>query len=611
MPSGTHILVDCPLGHPQALTTHYKLPRSTPSYAASASRFRFVLPNLDSVDPATIDAVLLTNSSSWLGLPYLTERTTFRGEILASEAAAQLGSIVLEELVASFGDDVGYIQIGYELQPMFSLHELRSCMAKIQRVSHNQILRLGSDLMAVPVSSGFNLGSTNWILDTSATKIGIVGVSSVSQPQHSSRINTEALNDCSIWIFHGSIAADHSVSPIASINSLCERIAMAVDRGGNVILPIGPCGYLYDLLDIISKHLRALGMSQFPMHYVSPVAKRSLHMANILGEWASTESQENLYSASTPLTHGELLEHKRLYLHPTPASILRMKGPYIIFTDHASLLSGSVRGLVAAYRQDPNSVLILTDPSFTDQSRLTSFMPLKMKIQSLPIDTSLTLQQIAALLDSQTSPKIALFPSLPHLYPILAKSLAPSAGRVRCLFSQTLGELMEFPLGAQKYKALLSEESASEITPRLANSWQHSLSTVRGHFRLGPNETMIVSLDPPASSSSSSSGGGGSGAGAGGGGAAHSDILLDHPILVANSAGIERFVAACEQCLQHGSESSSVHVVRDGSTTTLIETHHHVRVAIDGQGLSVAITAEDLEWIQKIRRLIPECFGTL
>lgn len=58
-----------------------------------------------------------------------------------------------------------------------------------------------------------------------------------------------------------------------------------LQRRGNVLLPVHPCGALFELIAIIHDYIHMRGFVETPMHVVSPVAKRSLHLANIQGEW--------------------------------------------------------------------------------------------------------------------------------------------------------------------------------------------------------------------------------------------------------------------------------------------------------------------------------------
>ncbi|KAH7725426.1 integrator complex subunit 9 isoform X1 [Aphelenchoides avenae] len=58
--------------------------------------------SLDSVAVESIDAILVSNWMSLLALPYFTEREDFRGSVYATEPTAQLGGLVMEELIDFF-----------------------------------------------------------------------------------------------------------------------------------------------------------------------------------------------------------------------------------------------------------------------------------------------------------------------------------------------------------------------------------------------------------------------------------------------------------------------------------------------------------------------------
>ncbi len=110
-----------------------------------------------------------------------------------------------------------------------------------------------------------------------------------------------------------------------------------ISEKGSAIFPISPIGQIYDLIRHVSNRLKGAGLSHTPLHVVSPIAKQSLHLSNICGEWyiltfetyayrMRPELQANLFlpaqfGPSMPLVHGDLIEEKSLFYHDTLESL--------------------------------------------------------------------------------------------------------------------------------------------------------------------------------------------------------------------------------------------------------------------------------------------------
>ena len=59
----------------------------------------FGLPDLSLVDMSNIDAILISNYTNLLSLPYVTEETGFRGMIFMTEPCLQFGRLFMEETI--------------------------------------------------------------------------------------------------------------------------------------------------------------------------------------------------------------------------------------------------------------------------------------------------------------------------------------------------------------------------------------------------------------------------------------------------------------------------------------------------------------------------------
>ena len=167
------------------------------------------------VDPATVDCVLLTNFNNALGLPCITEcpppgggggggerrsdinndedvveTAGFEGMVLATEPTAQLGKLLIDELIsfASASNSAGQLCLPYTKE------EAERSMAKINRLSYGQTRDIGGGWTAAPQASGHCLGGSNWLITSATHRIAIIGASSMSpHVRHPSPLNFSAL----------------------------------------------------------------------------------------------------------------------------------------------------------------------------------------------------------------------------------------------------------------------------------------------------------------------------------------------------------------------------------------------------------------------------------
>lgn len=82
--------------------------------------------------------------------------------------------------------------------------------------------------------------------------------------------------------------------------------------GGNVLIPCYPTGVVYDLFEFLSGKMQELGVSNYPMFFISPVSDVSLAYSNILAEWLSSVKQNKVYVPDEPFPHAMLVKNYKL-----------------------------------------------------------------------------------------------------------------------------------------------------------------------------------------------------------------------------------------------------------------------------------------------------------
>lgn len=173
----------------------------------------------------------------------VTEGTGFSGTVYATEPTLQIGRFFLEELVE-------YIEVApkanvavqwkemLNLLPaplneafkpkswkhMFSTEAVQNSLARVQIAGYDEKLDVFGALTVSPVSSGFCLGSSNWVLSSGHEKISYISGSS-TLTTHPRPINQIALKNSDVVIMSGLTQAPH-VNPDSMLGELCMNVGM-------------------------------------------------------------------------------------------------------------------------------------------------------------------------------------------------------------------------------------------------------------------------------------------------------------------------------------------------------------------------------------------------
>lgn len=184
--------------------------------------------------------------------------------------------------------------------------------------------------MATPVSSGYCLGSSNWVLSTAHEKICYVSGSS-TLTTHPRPINQPALKHSDVLILAGLTQAP-TVIPDTKLGELCMNVgefqltseyynstfidihfpALTIRNNGSALIPCYPSGVVYDLFECLTQNLENVGLNNVPMFFISPVADYSLAYSNILAEWLSSAKQNKVYIPDEPFPHAFYLKNSKL-----------------------------------------------------------------------------------------------------------------------------------------------------------------------------------------------------------------------------------------------------------------------------------------------------------
>ncbi|VDI17077.1 integrator complex subunit 9 [Mytilus galloprovincialis] len=280
----------------------------------------------------------------------------------------------------------------------YTKHDIQSCVARVQTVGFNEKRNLYGALTISSCSSGYAIGSCNWVITSEYEKVCYVsGTSTLTT--HPKPVDQASLRNSDVLIL-SCLTQTPSNNPDAMIGDFCVNAAVTLKNGGNVLVPCYPSGITYDLFECLSGHLDSCGLSQVPLYFVSPVSDSALAYSNIFAEWLSASKQSRVYLPEAPFPHAELVAIGRLKNCKSIHDGLSedFKPPCVVFSGHPSLRMGDAVHFLEMWGNSSSNTIIFTEPDFPFVEALSPYQPLQIRVCYCPIDTCLRFSQANKLI---------------------------------------------------------------------------------------------------------------------------------------------------------------------------------------------------------------------
>lgn len=446
----------------------------------------FSVPEISITDLSQVDAILISNHNTILALPYITEYTGFQGIVYCTDPTLQMGRLYMEELVTYMernpkskvcsqwkADNILKLlppSLKDTVRPRmwkkcYTRHDINSSLARVQLVGYNERRDIYGALTVLACSSGYSIGSCNWVITSEYEKICYVaGTSTLTT--HPKPVDQAPLRNSDLLIV-GCLTQTPTVNPDAMIGEFCVNAAVTLKNGGNVLVPCYPSGITYDLFECLSGHLDTCGLSTIPLYFLSPVSDSVLAYSNIFAEWLSTVKQSRVYLPEPPFPHAELVTLGRLkhFTNIHDGLNTDFKTPCIVFTGHPSLRMGDAVHFLEMWGKSSGNTIIFTEPDFPYLDALAPYQPLPMRVCYCPIDTSLNFSQANKLIkdlkpshlvvaETYTHPPV----SMPHRTDFVIEWEAGPLTYKR-------GEILALPIKRQFESVEISPELAASLDP--------------------------------------------------------------------------------------------------------------------------------------------------
>ncbi|VDN53875.1 unnamed protein product [Dracunculus medinensis] len=145
---------------------------------------------LHCISMESVDAILISNWMSLIALPFFTENTGFHGTVYATDPTLYIGRLIMEELLEFFdrinrehkGNEWKEMDIfktfpnlpssdPREWRPFYSRADMENSLTRVQMTSFRESVNIHGVASAAAYSSGYSIGSCNWIIHTECEKV--------------------------------------------------------------------------------------------------------------------------------------------------------------------------------------------------------------------------------------------------------------------------------------------------------------------------------------------------------------------------------------------------------------------------------------------------------
>ncbi|XP_020592966.1 integrator complex subunit 9 homolog [Phalaenopsis equestris] len=527
--------------------------------------------NLHLWDVSLIDVVLISSPAGMLGMPFLTRNPRFSAKIYATEATMKIGRFMMDDLISmhseyvmfyghdektSFPDWMGWEELGRlslkakevvmgedgeELGcwlPLYSAADVDICMEKIQPLKYAEEACYNSILVLKAFSSGLDIGSCNWRINSPRRNFVYLSTSIFESPiaidfdyrslegadillfSDMSAINDieEECNliggsqsdlnkdDKDLHVGNASIPraclAEDELSEFLADNCeileendkmsfITSYIVDSVREGGSVLIPIGQLGTVLQLLEQISDLLKSLSL-EVPIFIVSTTAEQTLAFTNAIPEWLCKKRQQKLFCGQPLFGHAELITEKKLHVFPLLYSsdlLLAWQEPCIVFAPHWSLRLGPAIHLLSRWHADSRCLLILQQ-GIDAEVALLPFKTVLMRVLECSFISGIQKHKIFPLL-SFLHPKLVLFPE--DLRPLCTSQPNISFS----LLFYSVNSTLRVPSLQNNFEGRLATDLVFQLQPRRLYSKEMAIARLIGKLVLSRGKYLLVSPKKP------------------------------------------------------------------------------------------------------------------
>jgi len=405
---------------------------------------KFDLTSFDNIDLALVDVILISNLDNLLALPYITEYSKFKGKVLTTFPIAQLGSFIVKnfhEMVELrnktnfiFNNDLFEESKFFELfeneglriadwLDLYNKDEIERAFNKLTILNFNEIHQLNERVNITGVSSGYSLGSCNWVFETHTKKIGYISNSCASSYRHPSVFDKDAFKDTDILIVEDIVnkfnidftkpinASSGITNADILVNNIVDTLNghLKKNTSSHVLIPVSNALFFLDFIDLF----RVKITNYIRIHIIGCCFEEIMGYANANVEFGNKIVQNKIYSVDPeiPFNAKDLAKTNRLVFYSTieefqqknqnySHQVLDSGGSSIYIINHPSFRVGYGAKFLEIFEKITTGtpLLLLTDPFMQEVDWMRPFSLQKVQIARCPLDPNLTYSELSSII---------------------------------------------------------------------------------------------------------------------------------------------------------------------------------------------------------------------
>jgi|GEM_PF-2635667 len=302
-----------------------------------------MLPYLDQFDMSKIDLLLITHFhlDHAGALPYITEKTSFKGQIFMTFSTKAVLRIFLKDFARILESDP-------DGEPLYTQEQLQRSLDKCQTIGFHHVLQI-EGIKITPYHAGHVLGAAMFLIEIAGVKILYTGDFSREDDRHlkGAEVPSGRPDVLVIESTFGSLVSHDSRQ--TREKRFIESVEKILLRGGNCLIPIGALGAAQEMLLILEDHWNQNPhLKVFPIYHTSRIANEALNVyRNFMNEMSDSIKNQQLANPWSFENIASLGENEEI------------AGPAVVLASPGYLQSGKSRRLFELWCQNPKNGVIL------------------------------------------------------------------------------------------------------------------------------------------------------------------------------------------------------------------------------------------------------------
>ncbi|KAL7576975.1 hypothetical protein ACA910_006730 [Epithemia clementina (nom. ined.)] len=307
------------------------------------------LPFLDRIEPDQIDVVLITHFhlDHAASLPYLTERTNFKGRIFMTHPTKAVLRLLLGDYLRLMSmrntnpEDVLYTE-----------SDLHNCLEKVELVDYHTTVTVGGFSFHA-LNAGHVLGACMYFMELGGRSVLYTGDYSMEDDRHLMAAEIPHKKP-DLLITESTYGVQVHASRAEREARFTNTIERVVSRGGRCLIPVFALGRAQELLLILDEYWQANPQLQdIPIWYASKMASRALRVYQTYANMMNARIRAQM-DVSNPFKFRFIQNLKSIDVNNFDDS-----GPSVVFASPGMLQSGVSRQLFDRWASNPNNGVMI------------------------------------------------------------------------------------------------------------------------------------------------------------------------------------------------------------------------------------------------------------